>query len=140
MKIKISSFIALLIFTSPLYAGSKTDFTASNLSHWNPISIYNNTENDIAYLVNGSYGGVIYGIPAGAADLYHSGFGDSNASFDVALCTKVVGDRCIEPSPAPVKPCTPDRYNAEEIHSIRIDSLTSCTVVCNDGTATSCKL
>ncbi len=140
MKKLLSCFITLLTLSSPLYAGTKSDFAGSALSHWNPVSIYNNTDNDIAYLVNGSYGGAIYGIPAGAADLYHSGFGDYNASFDIAVCTKVAGDKCIEPAPANVKPCTQDRYNFEEVHQIKINSLTSCDVVCNDGTTTSCRV
>lgn len=130
----------MLCAAAASFAGTKTDYTQADRGHWNPVTVYNHTDKDIAYIMNGSFGGAVYGVLANGIDLYHSGFGDSNATFDIGVCNKVTGDRCTDPDPADTKPCTDGSYNAEEIHAIYITSLTTCTVVCNDGTTDSCKV
>ena len=135
---KLLSTVLALSITLPVYAGFKSD-TPKKVGNWNAITIFNNTDTDIAYTVMGAYGGAVYGIKSGLADIYHSGVGDEYAYFMVGTCQHMTnnGGRCDQAGPQQV--CPNSHYNADLIKAIYINSLTSCTVTCLDGSDTSCK-
>lgn len=109
----------------------------------NPITIYNNSGKDIAYIMMGTYGGAIYGIPSGKSDIYHSGDGDTYVAFQVGLChgihSSFFGWNC--DSSELINNCSSQHYNAELIKAIYINSANpnACSVTCLDGGTESCK-
>lgn len=132
-------FLALaLLSLSTAYAGNKNNHHLKPDGSWNRIEIYNNTGQAIAYVMMGVYGGAQYGIAAGGTDTYHSGIGDQYATFNVAACGKVDRDACLNVT-SQLKSCTDGHYNADLIRRIDVNSLSSCAVICNDGSTTSCK-
>lgn len=136
-KIVLTITVLLISASLPLYAGVKTAMPKGN---WNPISIYNHTKADVAYEMDGSYGGAIYGIKAKNVDIYHSGTGDEYATFDVGACNELPnnGGACTKPDN--VVSCTgTTHYNADLIKQIDIYSVTSCKITCLDGGDASCK-
>jgi|SRR5688572_25187785 len=136
-KIIITLFVITSFFSLPVFAGVKAERSNVN-AKWNAITLYNNTNTDIAYLISGSYGGAVYGIKRGGNDIYHSGMGDEFASIKIGVCNGGVNrDQC--PSFGPLAVCVDGHYNADYIKSIQINSLSSCTVTCLDGSPTSCK-
>lgn len=141
MKKTILSLLLLSVLTQSAYAGSKTDFTKPQEAkgNYNPVVIYNRTGTDVAYVMNGSYGGAVYGIRKGASDVYHSGYGDTYATFDVGICDQmdINGGPCHQSRN--IMNCSGGHYNADYIKSITINALNSCTITCLDGGSTSCK-
>ena len=140
MKKIMIGFLCTFCFVCLAFAGSKEEYnTLQGKGHWNPITIYNNTGTDIAYVMSGIYGGVAYGIQTGMTDVYHSGTGDEFASFEVGVCKSMPtnGGPCMEHQT--VSPCVDGHYNADLIGSIQVNSLTSCSITCLDGGSTSCK-
>lgn len=138
IRIKLLSALLALAVSIPVYAGFKSE-NPKKTGNWNAVTIFNNTGVDIAYTMMGSYGGAVYGIKSGLADVYHSGVGDEYAYFMVGVCNHMTnnGGRCDQAGPQQV--CPNAHYNADLIKAIYINSLTSCTVTCLDGGDTSCK-
>jgi hypothetical protein len=137
---KIILFLLCLI-SLPAFAGFKTlDQTPGPQGNYNQITIFNYTNTDIAYLMNGKIGGAVYGIPQGEADTYHSGMGDERATFWIGTCHHMVPNRfgyaC--DSHENLNQCTSGYYNADQIKTITIHSPSSCTITCRDGN--NCKL
>jgi hypothetical protein len=112
-------------------------------ARYNSITIYNNSGKDIAYVMMGVFGGAIYGIPSGEVDIYHSGDGDTFATFQVGICHGIHHDlfgwNC--DSFELISNCSSQHYNAELIKSIYIKSANpnSCSITCSDGGTNSCK-
>lgn len=137
---KLILLFALLI-SAPTFAGVKTlNQTPGAQGTWNQITIFNQSNSDIAYVMNGKAGGAVYGIPKGEADIYHSGNGDERATFQTSTCqhmeSSIFGYACN--SYGSLNPCAAGHYNADQIKSIVISSPSSCTITCRDGN--NCKL
>ncbi len=108
----------------------------------NTIEIVNNTDDDIVYRVHSSSSAnMYYGVEHRNTSKYHSKPGDSKATFEVGVCQQLnnLTGFCTKFKSKSLKNCLGHTYyNADKIDSITINSLTSCTVRCNDGTSTSC--
>lgn len=140
MKNNITVFILMLLISLPVYADSPSALRKSNESKasGNPIMIYNHTNTDIAYVMLGACGGFIYAIERGGMDLYHASTGDNYATFEVGICKNKIGSFCYLYES--LQNCVNNvHYNADHIKTIDVNSLTSCTVTCMDGSSTSCQ-
>lgn len=135
-KILLGLTLSLLASTSAL-AGFQSKQDAA-LGNWNRITIYNHTNQHIAYVMSGMYGGATYYISPQGADTYHSGYGDEYAEVKVGLCNQSQGDSCT--APVNLNICSGSgHYNADHIKEVHINSLSSCSIICLDGSATSCR-
>ena len=143
MKNSITALSVLslaLLTSSQVYAGSSTD-TDQARSLVNTISIFNNTNNDIAYrVISTSLGDNLYGIKRGRNSSYNAKFGDTNATFEIGQCKSInFAGLCVEADASSITNCVGNtRYDAYHIKKIKINSLSSCTITCLDGSATSC--
>jgi len=136
-KILLSLSLCLIASTSALagYQNSQD----KTLGNWNRITIYNHTNQTIAYVMSGIFGGATYAIGANGTDIYHSGLGDEYAEVKVGGCTQANKGSCTEPVNVAI--CSGDgHYNANRIKEVHINSLTSCAITCLDGGVTSCKM
>jgi len=105
--------------------------------NWNPITIFNKTDKDIAYTIETFQFDNIYEIKKGRSDIYHSKDADEYATIRVGTCTRRENNQCVEYS---LQNCVNNiHYNADHISKIEINSLGSCAVTCLDGTTTSCR-
>lgn len=103
-----------------------------------PINIVNNTGKDVAYIMSAPGLNAIYGILSGEMSAYHPKSWDEFSTVEVGLCKLIEDDVCVEVES--LSNCVNNaRYNAYHIKSIQINSITSCTVKCADGSATSCR-
>lgn len=133
---KLLSVICLftLLSSSAVLAhpGAAGNVSNKNRSYWNPITIHNYAPYSIRYAFNNDN---FYNLDRSETDVYHSGIGDKRAFFVVAGCTEVnANGECMTYT----SHALPDYFNAEEIGSINIRSVTDVEVICLDGTTTSC--
>jgi hypothetical protein len=144
MKIAMIPAYLALIATLPALANSDQGLRQESESrgNGNPITIYNHTKHHIVYEMStfGMFNGT-YTITRGGSDVYRSKEYDEYATFKVGYCKKVdwFFGYC-EDDPSPLENCVNgEHYNADHIKTIHINSSTSCTVTCLDGSTTSCK-
>lgn len=144
MKTRLTVITALslaLLANSPIFAEQAKVKNASR-DKLNSVIIVNNTDKDLAYRVlSTSAANMFYGVKHRNSSKYHAKPGDSHATFDIAECERFnnASGLCIKFDAKKLKNCVGNTfYNANEVDSITINSLSSCTVNCNDGTSTSC--
>lgn len=144
MKTQLTLVTALSLFllsSCPIYAahGKACNVTRDKL---NSVHIINNTDSDVVYrMLSSSAANMYYGVKHRNSSKYHAKPGDSHTTFEIAACERFnnTSGICIKFDPKKLKNCVGNTYyNANEIDSITINSLSSCTVNCNDGTSTSC--
>ncbi|MBX9587053.1 MAG: hypothetical protein K2X50_07315 [Gammaproteobacteria bacterium] len=110
----------------------------------NKVKIINNTAKDIGYIIISASTNtdLLYGVKAKKSDTYHAkATGDVNATVKVALCGKInkVTGVCSQFVANSVKNCVGEaRYDFYKVKSVKIDSLDSCIITCNDGDKASC--
>ena len=143
---KYTSLLSLLIlsslYISPVLA-DKND-ADNDRTVLNKVKIINNTSKDSGYVIISASDNtdLIYGIKAKKSDTYHAkATGDVNATIKVAQCNKInkVTGVCNEYTANSMKNCVKEsRYDFYKVKSVKINSLGSCSVTCNDGDTTSC--
>lgn len=142
IQLKVISAISLtLLACAPSYAA--LEISANDLRPTlNTIEIVNNTDDDIVYRVHSSSpANMYYGVEHRNTSKYHSKPGDSKATFEIGVCQEFnnLTGICTKFKSRSLKNCLGNTYyNTNKIDSITINSLTSCTVRCNDGSSTSC--
>ncbi|MBX9587230.1 MAG: hypothetical protein K2X50_08235 [Gammaproteobacteria bacterium] len=142
MKKCLAALLLTSLFNLPVHAemalGDKTQRFQGNLSD---IFIFNHTDKNIAYqfLEPSIFPDSVYQIPMGESDTYNTKFSDEQMVFKIGVCSDMGHFSCNEYDYQGFVRCTPNkRYNGNKVRSIDITSLTTCTVTCLDGTATSC--
>lgn len=141
-KYLITAF--LILFTSlTAYAENTADFHKSinTRGNNNRITIYNNTNSDISYIMETFSFSAVYAIPRGRVDVYHSKYADEYLTVNIGVCKRMGdNDSCVEYEQGSMQNCVNNvHYNGNLIDTIQVNSLTSCTVTCLDGSTTSCK-
>ncbi|MBX9586295.1 MAG: hypothetical protein K2X50_03465 [Gammaproteobacteria bacterium] len=144
MKIQlpiITSFSLVLLASCPVYAvhGKVNDLTRDKL---NSVHIINNTNDDVVYrMLSSSAANMYYGVEHRGSSKYHAKPGDSHTTFEIGTCERFnhLTGICVKFDLKELKNCVNNvYYNANKIDSIIINSVSFCTVKCNDGTSTSC--
>lgn len=137
------SLVSLSALTfSPAFAENNANETERSVL--NDVKIINSTAKDIGYVIisASSNSDNLYGIRAKKTDTYHAkATGDVNATIKLAECKKInkVTGICSEFAANTVKNCLSEaRYDFYKVKSVKISSLDSCIITCNDGGNTSC--
>ena len=137
------SLISLFVISiSSAHAETNADSTERTVL--NKVKIFNSTPKDIGYMIisASTNGDNLYAVRAKKADTYHAkATGDVNATIKVAACNKInkVTGICSEFNSDTVKNCVSEaRYDFYKVKSVKISSLDSCTITCNDGGNSSC--
>ena len=110
----------------------------------NNVKIINSTAKDIGYMIisASTNSDNLYGVKAKKTDTYHAkATGDVNATIKVAECNKInkVTGICSTFNADSVKNCVSEaRYDFYKVKSVKISSLDTCVITCNDGGNTSC--
>lgn len=144
MKSSLVSLLlaSLLSFTAQgqnLASGQKNQPSFSG--NLNSILIYNHTDKNVAYqMVEPSiFPDKVYQIPMGEYENYRSKFSDDNVAVMVGICSDMGYFSCNDYDKLSFVRCTPHKtYNANQVRSIDITTLSTCNVTCLDGTTTSC--
>ncbi len=127
---------------SPAFAENNANDTERTVL--NNVKIINSTAKDIGYVIISASENSdnLYGVRAKKSDTYHAkATGDVNATIRVAECKKInkVTGVCSEFNADSVKNCLSEaRYDFYKVKSVKIASLNSCVILCNDGGSTSC--
>lgn len=141
-KYFISAFL-LFFVNITAYAENSADFDKSSSirGNNNRITIYNNTGTNINYIMKTFSFDSIYAIPSGKVDIYHSKYADEYLTIEIGLCHHMRdNDTCDDVNYESLHNCVNNvHYNGNLIDTIQVNSLTSCTVTCLDGSTTSCQ-
>ncbi len=143
MKKCLAALLLTSLFNLPVHAemnffGDKTQRFSGNLTD---IIIFNHTDKNLAYqfLEPSIFPDSVYQIPMGESEIYHTKFSDEKMTLMIGVCTDMGHFTCSGYDYYSFVRCTPNKkYNGNLIRSIDINSLSTCTVTCLDGTATSC--
>lgn len=145
---KVVSLIIFLLFVClcvTSYAGERQRIKNEPKPHTgnqNPITIYNNTGQDLYYIILGTLGGAVYPIRSGRTDIYHSGAGDEFMKVEIGACHNIQGNffpTCDDNPLNESASCSNGHYNADLVRAIYINAPNFCSIICNDGSTTSCK-
>lgn len=144
MKTQLATLAILSLFfvvNSPIYASAKAH-NASRGDKFNSVQIINNTDNDVVYrMLSSSTANMYYGVKHRNSAKYHAKPGDTHMTIEIGDCERFnyTSGLCTKFNSKKLRNCVGNTYyNANEVDSITINSLSSCTVNCNDGTSTSC--
>ena len=139
-KIIAASFLGLLV-SLPIYAGNGAELKESDSrGNGNPITIYNKTDADVAYVMETFFFDAIYYINKGSQGVYKSKYADEYVTVDVGEPLHDNNGNIVGVDYNSLHNCVGNvHYNGNLIRSIEINSLNSCTVTCLDGGSTSCK-
>lgn len=143
MKKYLAALLLSSLFTGSVFANTdllqdKSQRFSGNL---NNILIFNHTDKNLAYQIKepSIFPNSVYQIPTGESDVYHTKFSDEKFTFIIGICTDMGHFTCNEYDYYSFVRCTPNKkYNGNLVRSIDIDSLTTCSVTCLDGSTTSC--
>lgn len=138
--------LSLVLFSSLNLSSAmaNTNEVDTDRTPLNKVKIINNTAKDLGYVIISASNNTdnLYGVKAKKSDTYHAkATGDVNATIKIALCNKInkVTGVCSEFAANSVKNCVSEaRYDFYKVKSVKIDSLDSCVITCNDGDKTSC--
>jgi hypothetical protein len=142
-----SIFTFFLISLSALSLSSalaQTNQAASEGTVLNKVKIINKTSKDLGYIIISASANPdnLYGLKAKSADIYHAkATGDANATIKITECNKInkATGICSEYKSNTATNCLNEaRYDFYKVKSVKISSLKSCAVTCNDGGNTSC--
>lgn len=143
MKRCLATLLLASLFTCS--AQADMDFFADKVQRFsgnlNDILIFNHTDKNLAYqfLEPSIMPNFVYQIPMGESEVYHTKFSDEKMTLMIGVCTDMGHFSCNEYDYYSFVRCTPNKkYNGNLVRSVDINSLTSCTVTCLDGTTTSC--
>jgi hypothetical protein len=139
-KIIAASFLGLLVNLT-IYAGNGAELKASDSrGNGNPITVYNKTDADVAYVMETFFFDAIYYINKGSEGIYKSKYADEYVTVAVGEPLHNKSGNIIGVDYNSLQNCVNNvHYNGNLIRSIEITSLKSCTVICLDGGSTSCK-
>ncbi len=144
MKLHLKSLTAvslLLLASSSIYAASDVAANESVRS-LNSISIINGTDKDVVYrFLSTSAANMYYGVKHGKSAKYHTKPGDKHTTVEIGECKHFnsLTGLCLSFDSKNIKNCVGNTYyNADKVDSITINSLSSCTVKCTDGSSSSC--
>lgn len=144
MKIQLKTITAislLLLASSSICAANEVTANESTRA-LNTVHIINTTDKDVTYrLVSTSAANMYYGVKHGKTAKYHSKPGDKHSTFEIGECKHFnsLTGLCLSFESKDIKNCVGNTYyNANKINSITINSLSSCTVKCVDGSSSSC--
>ncbi len=143
MKKWLAALLLTSVITSSAQAemdffGEKTHRFSGNLTD---IIIFNHTDKNVAYqfLEPSIFPDTVYQVPMGESEIYHTKFSDEKMTLMIGICTDMGHFSCSGYDYYSFVRCTPNKlYNGNQVRSIDINSLSSCTVTCLDGTTTSC--
>jgi hypothetical protein len=132
-----------LIISTAFAQSSGGDYERTVL---NKVKIINDTPRDIGYIIisDSTNPDNVYGVRSKKSDTYHAkATGDMMATMKVGACKKInkATGICSEFKADSAKNCLRDaRYDFYKVKSIKISSLDSCIITCNDGGRTSCAI
>jgi hypothetical protein len=145
MRKRLLSAVVALCFLGQSYAGSRglSPFVPTlpkPKAAFNPVTIYNDTDWDVVYVMRGMYGGAVYSLQRRGMAVYYSGVGDEYATFEVGVCHEMTQGECALGHYELPHNCVERRhFNADLMKSIELVSLTTCAVLCWDGGSESCR-
>lgn len=145
MKKSITALLisTLVILSAVAFGNTTLNQSVDSRGNWNPVSVYNNTDEYLVYGMSTPNGRVdtAYGILPRKTDVYHSKGSDTTAKIIVYNCFKTVCNSRVCYCAGIVYYCRDSRdrvYNLDLVKSIVINSPTNCIITCLDGSLTSC--